>query len=145
MKNIKDDIVQRYRAEVEADLMLLIDDEAEFPDTFPTDEDELYDEAYQSDEVCGNGMDGHPNCPLITDENDAGTIVELLTDQEVRELIETEVEVIDWDNICGQGQNGIERIDCYLRIACLGDAIAACRDYYNEVSKKVAGELSNEY
>lgn len=95
-----------------------------------TDFDDIYDDMFVSDDVCGNGYSGHT---LLNDAD----YMELIFDDDIVNSLAMDfgITINDFCNHCfGHGNEGRKWIDCIIRcyFLDLGDVRPKLQDYWNE-------------
>ena len=107
-----------------------------------TDWDEVYDDMFTSDEVCGNASPaGHPDCFLMTYAPDYEKIARMFTDESIRELLEDDYGMeVPWYEFAGHGQDGITKLDAWIRTAMLGQLNDDLYKYFEQVQKDFSKE-----
>lgn len=107
-----------------------------------TDWDEVYDDMFGSDEVCGNASyAGHPDCFLVTYAPDCEKIAHMFTDERIRELLEDDYGAeVPWYDFVGRGQDGITKMDAWIRTAMLGHLNDDLYKYFEQVQKDFGKE-----
>lgn len=104
--------------------------------------DEVFDDMYYSDDVTGNASSaGHPDCFLVTYEPDYEKIAFMFTDEDIRELLESEYgDEVPWYEFVGHGQEGITKFDAWIRIAMLYELNDDLYKYFEQVQKDFSKE-----
>lgn len=107
-----------------------------------TDWEEVRDDMFTSDEVCGNAsFAGHHDCFLVTYEPDSEKIANMFVDEEIRELLEDDYGMeVPWYEFAGHGQNGITKLDAWIRTAMLGQLNDDLYKYFEQVQKDFGKE-----
>ena len=97
----------------------VFEDACDFMDDYLDEEtadqeyEEVFDTMWATDEVCGNGVDGHDH---IYDEK----VKAALFDEYIMGDIEAEFGKLDYDRIVGKGMDGIIYLDATIRCWMLG-------------------------
>lgn len=107
-----------------------------------TDWDEVYDDMFDSNEVCGNAsFAGHPDCFLVTYEPDYEKIAFMFTDESIRELLEDDYGTeVPWYDFVGRGQDGITKMDAWIRTAMLGQLNDELYNYFKNAQENIDKE-----
>lgn len=108
----------------------VFEDACDFMDDYLDEEtadqkyDEVYDVMWFTDEVCGNGVDGHDH---IYDE----MVKAALFDEYIMNEIEIEFGRLDYDRLVGKGMDGIIYLDATIRCWMLGQLRARLEPLWN--------------
>ena len=107
-----------------------------------TDWDEVYDDMFDSNEVCGNASyAGHPDCFLVTYAPDCEKIGHMFTDERIRELLEDDYgDEVPWYDFVGRGQDGIIKMDAWIRTAMLGQLNDELYNYFKNAQENIDKE-----
>lgn len=107
-----------------------------------TEWEEVFDDMYESDEVCGNASRaGHPDCFLVSYAPDREKIAFMFADEDVRETLEDEYgDEVPWYEFIGHGQEGITKFDAWVRIAILCQLNDDLYKYFEQVQKDFGKE-----
>lgn len=107
-----------------------------------TDWDEVYDDMFDSDEVCGNASPaGHPDCFLVTYAPDYEKIAHMFTDESIRELLEDDYGTeVPWYDFVGREQDGITKMDVWIRTAMLGQLNDELYNYFKNAQENIDKE-----
>lgn len=107
-----------------------------------TDWDEVYDDMLCSNEVCGNASyAGHPDCFLVTYAPDCEKIAHMFTDESIRELLEDDYGAeVPWYDFVGRGQDGIIKMDAWIRTAMLGQLDDELYNYFKNAQENIDKE-----
>ena len=132
-----------FKNMVEDDAMTFIT--ANFEDgTYDSDTEweEVFDDMYTSDEVCGNASSaGHPDCFLVSYAPEREKIAFMFADEDIRETLEDEYgDEVPWYEFIGRGQEGITKFDSWLRIAMLCELNDDLYKYFEQVQKDFGKE-----
>lgn len=102
-----------------------------------TEWEEVYDDMFKSDDVCGNASSaGHPDCFLVTYAPDYEMIANMFADEDIRELLEDDYGIeVPWYEFVGHGQDGITKMDVWIRTAMLGQLNDELYKYFEQVQK----------
>lgn len=107
-----------------------------------TDWDEVYDDMSASNEVCGNASyTGHPDCFLVTYAPDCEKIAHMFTDERIRELLEDDYGAeVPWYVFVGREQDGITKMDAWIRTAMLGQLNDELYNYFKNAQENIDKE-----
>lgn len=102
-----------------------------------TEWDEVFDDMYYADDVTGNASSaGHPDCFLVSYAPDYEKIAFMFADEDIRELLEDDYGIeVPWYEFVGHGQDGITKMDVWIRTAMLGQLNDELYKYFEQVQK----------
>lgn len=107
-----------------------------------TEWEEVFDDMYTSDEVCGNASSaGHSDCFLVSYAPEREKIAFMFADEDIRETLEDEYgDEVPWYEFIGHGQEGITKFDSWLRVAVLCKLNDDLYKYFEQVQKDFGKE-----
>ena len=126
------EIWETIKSDVLRDAKQYIDDDVEYFADEDFDEDNLYDDLFITDQVCGNGSYRHQ--PMFSDE----FLAKCLFDEDVMNTLRNDFGVTDDElgqRIIGQGIDGKEYLDASLRCVALGYVMAHVIEHFYKVVK----------
>lgn len=123
---------EKIKSDVLRDAKQYIDDNVEYYADEDFDEDNLYDDLFMTDQVCGNGSFRHQ--PMFSDE----FLAKCLFDEDVIDILHDLFSTIDTEiceRIIGQGIGGKEYLDTSLRCVALGCVMDDVIEHFHKVVK----------